>query len=141
MYLTAQPNTPCMKPALFPAFARTKTRKPYSTRSAISREEMSEHIVMLIFFCEGVSHDEIDHLRATHILEVKYRKSSVMYPAATIASPHRRSCWAGTEKGKGVVILTLKRGEPRLGAATGVMPHGGSAAGEGRKTPAGPLMP
>ena len=69
MYLTAQPNNPCMKPALFPAFARTKTRKPYSTRSAISREEMSENIVLLIFFCEGVSHDEIDHLRATHILK------------------------------------------------------------------------
>ena len=53
-----------------------------------------------------------------------------MYPAATIDSPHRRSSWADAGKGKGVVIQGLKGGEPRFGAATGVMPHGGSAAGK-----------
>lgn len=58
-----------------------------------------------------------------------------MYPAATITTPHRRSCWAGTQRGKGVVILGLKRGEPRFVAATGVMPHGGSAAAEAEKIP------
>ena len=40
--------------------------------------------------------------------------------------PHRRSCWAGTQRGKGVAIQGLKRGER---AATGVIPHGGSAVG------------
>ena len=37
---------------------------------------------------------------------------------------------ADAGKGKGVVIQGLKGGEPRFGAATGVMPHGGSAAGK-----------
>ena len=92
---------------------------------------MSENFVQLIF-CERVPHDEIGHLRAAHILKYNIGISigyEELYPAATIASPHRRSCWAGTQRGKGVVILGLKRGEPRFVAATGVMPHGGSAAG------------
>lgn len=60
-----------------------------------------------------------------------------MYPAATIYSPHRRSSWADAGRGKGVVIQGLKGGEPRFVAATGVMPHGGSAAGKSRKSPNG----
>ena len=37
-----------------------------------------------------------------------------MYPAATIASPHRRSSRADAGRGKGVVIQGLKGGEPRF---------------------------
>ena len=39
------------------------------------------------------------------------------------------------------MMLDLKRGEPRFVAATGVMPHGGSAAGGAERRLERPLIP